>query len=659
MIEKYHVKPRPIDDQYSKAVFRLLLDQIDPENNLFTQNEIKQLAAYETKLDDELNGQISDFITILTQLYKNQLQKAEAIIQKITSKAFNFEQKQTITKFANDTLIFPADETEATLRWERKLKFRVLSFLHSKFRNKPKPSQTDLNAQEVLMRQKVKDLEIKKLKRISNHALGLDKLLISKYYLALTMAFDPHTNYFSFAEVQNFESSLSTEGLSFGLDLEETETGEIKIDRLVPGGSAWRSNELHKGDVLMTAQWPNKEEIDLTGLDMEELGEVLEQSNTEKLALTVRKADGSLKTVYLIKTKIREEENIVKSFIINGLKKIGYISLPGFYSESEEENSLGCANDVAREVLKMKREGIEGIILDLRYNGGGSLKEGLDLAGIFIDEGPLTIALKKDGKANVIKDANRGTVFDGPLVVLTNGQSASASEILAAALQDYNRAVILGSKTYGKATGQRIMMMADDWQNMDEKKIKESGFAKVTILKLYRVTGKTAQLNGVSPDIALPDAFEALEYREATQPNVLSADTVNKKAYYTPLPALPLAELKQKSLARRNANGYFASIEKIRDELKTLTKTKSLTIPLDWAGFEVWQSKFSTNLENLSQNPNAKVNLKVDNLTADKSLLAVDTYGREINQQALKNIQSDIYIAEALEVIQDWLALQK
>jgi carboxyl-terminal processing protease len=659
LIEKNHVKPRAIDDQYSKAVFKLLLDQIDPENNLFTQTEIRQLMAYETKLDDELNGQATDFLPVLTSLFKNQIQKSKAIIQKVAEKAFNFEQKQTLTKYALDTLIFPKDEAEATLRWEKKLKYRVLSLLYNKLKNSPKISQTDLMGYEPTFRKKVKDLEMRKLERLLNHALGLDKWIISKYYLALTMAFDPHTNYFSFAEVQNFESSMATEGLSFGFDLEETETGEIKIGRLVPGGSAWRSNELHKGDVLIKAKWPNKDEIDLVGLDIEELGEVLDQSNTEKLALTVRKTDGSFKTIELMKTKIREDENIVKSFIINGLKKIGYISLPGFYAESEEENNLGCANDVAREVIKMKKEGIEGIILDLRYNGGGSLIEGLNLAGIFIDEGPLTVSLKKDGKPTVLKDANRGTVFDGPLVVLINGQSASASEVLAAALQDYNRALIVGSNTYGKATGQRIMIMADDLRNMDEKKLKESGFAKVTTLKLYRVTGKTAQLNGVKPDIDLPDIFEALEIKEANQPNVLRADTINKKVYYTPLSPLPVAELKQKSTTRRKLNQHFVPIEKIRDELKANTQSKSITLPLDWQGFLAWQNKFGSSFEEISQNKAAQLTLNVDNLAADKTLLQMDAYGREINQQTLKNIQTDIYIAEAMAIIQDWLALKK
>ena len=264
-----------------------------------------------------------------------------------------------------------------------------------------------------------------------------------------------------------------------------------------------------------------------------------------RLVLKFRKKDGTTRIVLLRKEKIENEENIVKGFVLKGEKKIGYILLPAFYTEWENESGSSCANDVAKEIVKLKKENIDGLILDVRYNGGGSLGEAMEMIGIFVDEGPLMGQKQKAEKVIYLKDPNRGTIYNGPMALMVNGQSASASEILAASLQDYNRALIVGSNTYGKATMQQMMLL-DTMTNRPTQIGNAKDIVKITTGKLYRLSGETAQMNGVSPDIVLPDAFDGLDYREKFSSFALPADKVAKNAYYKPLAALPVNELPEK-----------------------------------------------------------------------------------------------------------------
>jgi C-terminal peptidase prc len=241
------------------------------------------------------------------------------------------------------------------------------------------------------VRQKIGQIEKRNIRRILDHPGGFEEYVGTLFLKAVTLCHDPHTNYLSKTDWQNYEGALSRESLSFGVDLDETDEGAVTIARLVPGGPAWKSNELHKGDVLLALRWGGKNPVDLAGADLEEVEGLLQSSNADRLEITVQKTNGMVKTVALLKEKIREEENVVKSFILKGDKKIGYISLPGFYTEWESRTGQGCANDVAKEIVKLQKEKVEGLILDIRYNGGGSLGEGVDLAGIFIDQGPMCV----------------------------------------------------------------------------------------------------------------------------------------------------------------------------------------------------------------------------------------------------------------------------
>lgn len=654
VLSKNHYSPKNIDDVLSKEIFVNYLKSLDPQQLYFKAEDYHMFTSFELNLDDELLGKDWKFFSLVNKVYKDRLLEASKICESASAKPFDFTLKESL-QIEEKVINYASDETALLKRWQNWLKYQTLWQLVNIYDAEGATIVSDkqLLEKEPEIRNKIAKLELRKINKIIEHPDGFENYLKSIYFNAITSCFDPHTNYFSKTELQNFKSQLATEGFSFGFDLDENEFGDVEIIRLVPGGPAWKSNELHKGDVLLKIKWINKQEYDLVGADLMEVENILSSSISDLLEITVRSTAGTIKTVKLKKEKISDADNIVKSFIIQGEKKVGYITLPAFYEDMDHINGLGCANDVAKEIVKLKKEKIDGLILDLRYNGGGSLLEGMNLTGIFIDEGPLLLIQNREGKANIMKDFNRGTIFDGPLLVMVNGQSASASEILASTLQDYNRAVIVGSPTYGKATGQVIFPL--DPNQMDvNRNISPYGFVKVTGDKIYRITGKTAQLSGVQPDVYLPDVYEIFDYRELTYRNALSKDSINKKVVYSMLPLLPLSYLHENSQDRLLKHEGFIKINALQkgSNFKTTKKLKEIQLNISFfrelnKDNELWKSL-------LHYTENAEVHIiKVENPPFNQLLLNSDPYAKEVNEANLKNIQSDIYVEESYLILTD------
>jgi carboxyl-terminal processing protease len=657
--ELYHFSPRPVNDSFSAFVFKSLLNATDRRRLFLTQEEYKALAVYTYSIDEELQGSPWRLLNHLSTLYKKSLYRADSIVKDILQKPIDFAGSESITTSAKPgEFNFAATTAELRNRWARYLKWISLNQLYSAVSADSafgQPLKTLTQRYETKIREKIKANETKMIKALLEPAAGFDKALEQQLLNAIATAFDPHTNYFSPEQHTAFKEELSADASSFGLELDENDKGQIIIDHLVPGGPAWKNGELNKGDELLQVQLTGKPPTEMTGLSLEEAYDLLDDPATPQLQFRFRKTSGIIKQVTLRKEKISNEENIVKSFVLAGEKKIGYILLPGFYTDWESESGSSCANDVAKEIVKLKKEKIDGLVLDLRYNGGGSVGEALDMAGIFIDEGPLCGERTRNGKLSFIKDVNRGTIYDGPLVLMVNGQSASASELLAAALQDYNRAVIAGSTTYGKATFQEIVA-ADTLRKAGSG---SGDFVKLTIGKLFRLTGLTAQLNGVVPDVALPDIFEGLDYREKAEPAALKPDTVTKNNYYKPLPALPLSQVAAQSAARVKQDLHFQTVEKQIQQRKEWLKAGSITIPLQWSAFEKWMKKKEMEEEALEDAMTAagKSRFKAGNHAADQQLIKASEYGAELNQYWLENLEEDIYLQEAYSIACDLAGL--
>lgn len=661
VVQLNHYSPRPVNDSFSLSLFNSLMKIADPRLLLFTQSEYKQLSTFSLKFDDELQGKSSGGADLFISLYKKALTRADSIVNKITQKPFDFNSNESITATNEKNVQYSLDAVGLANKWTRYLKLLALTQAYNAMKAET-PTANDLKSyltkNESSIRQKVKLIETRNFKKILEHPAGFDNYVSELYLNAVASTFDPHTNYFSAQGKDNFKAGLSSESLSFGFDMDENEKGQIIISELVPGGPAWKSGELHQGDEILQMQWDNKNPIDVNGLTIEEVYEIIEQSSNDIFRLKFKKQTGVIKEVTLRKEKMDNEENIVKSFILEGKKKIGYILLPGFYTEWENETGSSCANDVAKEIIKLKREKIDGLILDVRYNGGGSIVEALEMAGIFIEEGPMAAIKEKTGKVSFLKDPNRGTIYDGPFVLMVNGQSASASEMLAATLQDYNRAVIVGSNTYGKATAQQMYLL-DSTSTKPSNGSADKDMVKITNSKLYRVNGHSAQLNGVISDVPMIDIFEGLEFGEKFEPNALRSDTIKKNNFYQPLSALPISELSRLSTGRIIKSKGFLEIKELVTEISQASQFQSKTFPLQVTAFQKWieeEEKKQSDAEGKADMSTTE--FKVTNHGQDKELLKQNEYARQVNDVWIKNLSEDIYLEEAFFIITDLINLQ-
>ena len=657
--EQNHYQPIPGGEQLSGRTYRLFLQAIDPHGLYFIASDTSILASCKKDIiEDTVNQRCAAAFTQIIHLYQQRLKEADSLISQLLQSPVNFERDDSIYFGENEKMYFAKDKEMLKNGWSKWLTYEALLYLFSPdstIDNPFKKSIRELLQKEPNIRNKIKIKEKRNIRRILEHPEGFENYVTSVFLNAVASSFDPHSAYFSPTEKRNFESSLSADALSYGFEVEDKPNGNVEISRLIPGGPAWKSNELHKGDILIQVHWPDGQTIDFSCSDQDEVEEIFQSSGSNRMDLTVKKPNGQLKTVTLIKKMLKAEDNLIKSFVLKGQKNIGYISLPGFYTQWENQDPIGCANDVASEIIKLKQEHIEGIIIDLRNNGGGAMNEAIALAGTFIKGGPLCILAERDRKLSLLRDMGLGNIYDGPLVLMVNGFSASASEIMAASLQDYRRAVIVGSPTFGKASGQAIFPLdsLSKTLEIDSKNKDNDGFLKITVSKFYRLNGTSYQRKGVIPDVILPSYFEGSTFQEASQPYVFAADSLERKAQYTPFPDLPVKELSEKSKARIALNDRFKRISSTVDSLH-IVMNQMKAIPINIESFrkkEAWTFEALQLLEKETELTSTVFN--VTNVKYDQFLTKLSTYKKEINDMLIKNLQKDIYIEETYQIMND------
>ena len=645
LVAKNHISPRPIDDKFSADFFTTYLDILDGGRIFFTTADLKKLESFRTLIDDDWNNSSTTFFTTSSQLYKTKLQAAKTMVTEICAKPFDFSLAE-VFNYSDTTTA--ANDKALAIRWNMLLKSEVLQSLMNiglnQWQTKAAIVKAEVVAKEPEVRGRIKTKYLNRIDGYLQNDADYLQQLSAIYLNTFLSCLDPHSNFFDADANQNFKASVNTEGLSFGLALDENERGEVFISHLAPGSAAWMSGVLNKGDVPVQLKWEGSTAVELAGLDIEDIQGLLSLHTKEKMELVVRKGNGQQQKVVLQKQKLENEDNIVKSFVLSGKQNIGYVMLPSFYTEWEDNSGSRCAADVAKEIVKLKKDSIAGLILDLRFNGGGSLGEALEMAGIFVDEGVISQIKTKDGKIEVLKDMNRGVIYNGPLLVLINGQSASASELVAAALQDYNRAIIAGSPSFGKATGQHIYPLQQGSEH--------AGFVKLTRMKLYRPNGKTAQRTGVQPDVLIPDVY-GLEEAESDEPFALSADTIGGYKYFKPMKPLALNSLQQKSTGRIAEAVKFKEAKRLVQLAQDQKKGK---ISLKWDDAEKTIKAFAgVDKEKVFMQPTSVY--KVRNNTADQKFNAAFNT-TEINSFWLKRLSADMYVEEAFQILSDFIQLQ-
>lgn len=640
-----HIQPPALNEAWGESVFNEFMYLLDPGKYFFTSEDLAKLSSYKANLTDLQNSNCS-LVYKTHGLFKEKLTEASLLIERHLKSSPDYSKSGFIEWGSKRTSPFAGTQADLELKWKASLKLKILFWMRrNSAEDLSKLTPQQFNKLEALGRVAIKLKEQGRIARQLNPTEGFEEAIEILFLKAVARSFDPHTEYFTISQNEDFNSSLSSEGLSFGVELDEDNFGQIKISGLVPGGPAWLSNELNQGDILVGLKWPGMEPTDIIQYDLEELERELDSSNKTEVALTVKKANNQIKTIWLTKEKVQLDQNLIKSFLLNGEKTIGYIYLPGFYLEFEDQSNKGCTDDIARELVKLKKEKIDGLILDLRFNGGGSLKEALALSGIFIDAGPLAL-IKETGQPIVtLKDLNRGTIYEGPLLIMINGLSASASELVTAVLQDLNRAIVVGGPTYGKATGQVVIPIGKNSVGL-------TGYLKVTNDKIYRVSGKSLQRKGVVPDIELPDVFNSFIEREKDFNNSLIADSVIKKVYYTPLASLPIPELRTNSEKRRLLSSEFSKMEQAEIII-------SRSIPLDLKGFDQSNNLLDSLFKNMDQPSEERRVYKVQLNQLDNPLLLIDNHERGVREEILDEIKACPYIEEAYKIILDYISLLK
>lgn len=656
-IKEGHFSPRPVDDSLSYAIYHKLLDQLDFERKFFTQKEVNQLKQYEFDIDDELNRGETTFFDKLNNVFMASIDRADSFQRQAMRQPFTFTSNEKIV-LSTDNMPWPADETALKARWNEYMKYRVLAKyvdLMGEREKKLKDSakavvQTDaqLEADARKAIQKSEDYYFRRLRKFdANERFSL-------FVNAIANAEDPHSDYFAPKTKEAFDVAMSGTFFGIGAQLKPEEDGRVKVAAIIVGSPSWKQGELKAGDEIVKVAQGAGEPWDVMGFDLEDVVQKIRGKKGTEVRLTVKKVDGSVKVIPIIRGEVAMEETFAKSAIFKSPGgRVGYIYLPEFYADFQHINGRRCADDVAKEVEKLKASGVTGIILDLRNNGGGSLSDVVDMAGLFIDQGPIVQVKSADQSPSTLRDATRGTLYDGPLAIMTNSGSASASEIMAAAMQDYKRAVVVGAPTFGKGTVQKVIDLTEyidpvtRMRMMNEPPI---GSIKLTVQKFYRINGGSTQLRGVTPDIKLPDAYSELEVGERKDKAALKWDEI-PAANYKPTNSYNLPILLAASAKRIAANPEFKLIEQSAARLKARENDNSY--PLNEVAYKKELEEASVLSKKLEELTKKATPMAITNPAEDLSRFAADSSASTKNANWIKNLQKDIYISETVNIIND------
>jgi carboxyl-terminal processing protease len=462
---------------------------------------------------------------------------------------------------------------------------------------------------------------------------------------------DPHTDYFAPVDLRSFNESMKGSFFGIGAQLKE-EDGKIKIASIISGMPAWKSGEIKENDEIIKIGQGSAEPVDVTGYSVTDAVKLIRGAEKgSEVRLTIRRIDGSTKVVSLLRDDINLEDTFAKSVIINSDHKIGYIYLPEFYADFAKPNGARCAIDVAREIEKLKAENVEGIMLDLRGNGGGSLYDVVQMAGLFIEDGPIVQVKSRDQNPQLLRDRDRSVQYSGPLAVLVDETSASASEIFAAAIQDYKRGVIIGStSSYGKGTVQRNIPLNPEPENplLQTKKTEDLGTLKLTLQKFYRINGDATQIKGVTPDVVLPDRLEFLKFREKDNPYALQYDEIAKADYKTwngnENMSAVIAGAKAETATSENFN-------KIKTSVQWLEQHSDREFSLNLKSYEAEQKELKSVYKSLEEAYKLAKPMDVKNINSDLTDINATKEKTDRNKLFVKKVGEDIYIDESVKIL--------
>ncbi len=657
-----HYSPKPINDAYSQEVYKHYFEMVDASKRYFMQSDMAEFAQHKTKLDDYLNqGDLRFYKLTIDRLY-DRVDQIDKITQDILSKPIDLDEDETLVlepKAKN----YAANSAELATEWKKYIKYNILQEMETltakeemqkekkdsvqrfKLKDTIKLEILTPEAKRIKATQEVKELVTDSFRRLKKRN-KMDWFTV--YMNAYTEVFDPHTNYYSPKNKEDFDTQFKGKIIGIGALIQE-KRGYLYLGALTIGAPAWKSKQLSEGDkILKVKSKPSEDAVNVVGMLSDEAVRLIRGEKGTKVTLTVEKKDKTIKDVTLIREEVAIEDTFARSIIVNSKdgKKYGFINLPSFNADFEDAKGRNASDDIKNELIKLKAQNVEGIVLDLRNNGGGSLTEVGDIMGLFMNAGPYVQVKDGNGKIQTLSNKTNTPLWTGPLVIMQNELSASASEILAGAMQDYGRAVVIGSpQSFGKGTVQTFVDLNRFLNTNDD-----FGSLKLTIQKFYRITGESTQRKGIQSDIQMKDFFTYSEIGERYDDYALAWDKIPAVSYQ-PLNYFSVTALQRGIEARLANNKTYQLIQESSQWKENLDKEESIS--LNQKKFnEVMKTRKSQikkfkNLEKFNNglkfvvNPDEAVREKTDEAFAKKT------------ENWMKNLQRDLYLEEAVNVISE------
>lgn len=645
-----------MSEDVSAEIIDLFISELDNSGIILKESDVAALKKNNTRLFEQINSNANDYVVAAEKTFIHALNSLDSILTSLSARTLDFSESDTLFFLpASAKRQYSPNLSAHAKRVEKLIKFKSYDKV-STMSAYSSLSEKEFNSKAQEFSRAIIDNFRKTVKKQISTAYAIAE---STLLNAIALRHDPHSNYFTQEQNTEFSHHLSSTVESFGLQLDENEEGAIHIAVIEPGGSAWLSNDIHEGDLFVSVRIGANliSNGDVTADDVQtKLNNCVEKD----IELTLKTPNGLVKSVKLIKQKITSEENSVQGYVLkNGHLTIGYLSLPSFYTDMEEHNLPGCANDVAKEILKLEKDTIQGLIIDLRNNGGGSMQEAMNLAGIFINEGPLFIYKEKNKKPTLIKDINRGSIFKKPIVVMINETSASASELFSNIVKDYHLGLVVGQSSFGKGTAQDVWPLDTALLNTPNYSKVTTDFIKITTAKFYRLNCSTHQGNGVKPDIELPSLAGYSNYKENKENFYLRPDTVNKQLVFSSNAPLSVELIRARSEERLKTSAEFKHLVRVSDSLSFLINAVQ-KIPLTFSSYKKYKSEMDRIYAAFEDSMETSANaLSCLNNSFDKDLAEVSAPVKEFNAKVLRAIEKDIFINESFEIMKDLINPEK
>ena len=662
VLEKGHFSPIELNDSFSKKAYASYIESLDPTKRYFIQSDINEFQKYENSIDDMIRSKDLSFFDLTYKRLMQRMKESKDIYTEILSKPLNLNDDETIS-VDYEKLPYASSKADLNARWRKQLEFAILSDITDKEEiQKAVETSEKSNSEATEKKETVKSEpksfeELEKTARkntvsnLNNNFSFIAELTredwFSIYINAIVTQYDPHTYYFSPEDKEKFDVSMSGKFEGIGARLQKKNEG-IEVSELISGGPAWRGKLLEQGDVIIKVGQGNEEPIDISGMRLDDVIKKIKGPKGTLVKLTVKKVDGSVKVIPIMRDEVETEETFAKSTVVNKDGKLfGVIYLPKFYQSFENKSERDAFKDVAIEIERLKAMNVSGIVMDLRDNGGGSLETVVKMTGLFIDKGPVVQVKPANGKAQVLPDTDPKVQWDGPLVVMINNYSASASEIFAAAIQDYKRGIIIGSKqSYGKGTVQNVFELNEFVRG---NQYGDLGALKTTTQKFYRVNGGSTQLEGVKSDIVMPDRFSFMETGEKDEKSALPWDKI-EPAIYSPLNVSydkVIANSKNRIAANENFNLISENAKWIND------RKEDITISLNYASYKKELAEIEEQTKKFKAIEKFKNNLTFTSLPYELELMAKDELLKEKRDRWHAELVKDVYMTETLNVLTD------